>query len=147
MRFTIVIWLTKTNVPSCFIINGNELKWSQNRSWHDFATYHTTSGISLFVLLYLLVWYKTHDRIHCESCALGILGSLRESFGDHLARIANDSLKLVREQVEFHIDWLHIFSGRAHLVLNGDLVKRKLVRHDDMFCVSSMKKGMRGNEV
>ena len=66
------------------------------------------------------------------------------SFGDHLARIANDSLKLVREQVEFHIDWLHIFSGRAHLVLNGDLVKRKLVRHDDMFCVSSMKKGYAG---
>ena len=42
------------------------------------------------------------------------------------------------------LDGLHIFSGRVHLVLNGELGKRKLVRHDDVFCVGSMKKGYVG---
>ena len=41
VRFTSVILLTKTNVPSCFIIDGNELKKRRNRSWHDFASSHT----------------------------------------------------------------------------------------------------------
>ena len=41
------------------------------------------------------------------------------------------------------LDGLHIFSRQAHLVLNGELGKRKLVCHDE-YCVGSMKKGMGG---
>ena len=39
-----------------------------------------------------------------------------------------------------HLDGLHIFSGWAYLILNGEFGKRKSVHHDDMFCVGSMKK-------
>jgi hypothetical protein len=42
------------------------------------------------------------------------------------------------------LDGLHIFSGRAHLVLDGELGKRESIYHGDMFCVGSMKNGMWG---
>ena len=42
------------------------------------------------------------------------------------------------------LDGLHIPSRWAHLVLDGELGKRELIRHDDMFFVGSMKNGMWG---
>ncbi len=38
------------------------------------------------------------------------------------------------------LDGLHISSRQAHLVLDGELVKRELIHHDDMFFVSVQRK-------
>ena len=42
------------------------------------------------------------------------------------------------------LDGLLIPSRLANPVLDGELGKRESIRHDDMFCVGSMKNGMWG---
>ncbi len=94
VRFTSMILLTKTHVPLCFIVNGNELKQRQNFSWHDFASSYTNERDFRIVL---------YRMIQCDTQHMGgFFWVLRVGnfagvlFASLLARIANDSLKQVQ---------------------------------------------------
>ncbi len=93
VRFTSIILLTKTNMPLCFIVDGNELKKRWNCSWHDFTSSHTNEQ-DFWIVLYCTIYYDTKHMTGIF-WVLHVGNFVGVSFGSLLARIANNSLKQV----------------------------------------------------